>query len=161
MKRNKHLVSISREHHFILLFCWKVRTGVKTNISYKRIRDYVDYFWRHILQPHLEEEEQCLSACREDILVQKALADHQQMKEYAAQLLLQDNGDNKDMLHLADMVDSHTRFEERELFPHLEETLPDAVLENIGRLLATQHAIFKDEYADEFWAPEEKTLTNG
>ena len=55
----------------------------------------------------------------------------------------------KELSKLADMVDEHVRYEERILFPHLEEKLSDEQLEKIGKQI-NEEAI-KDHYEDEFW----------
>jgi hemerythrin-like domain-containing protein len=50
------------------------------------------------------------------------------------------------------MVDNHVRYEERELFPHLEEILTEQQLESIGKQISAQHdPNLKDDFADEFW----------
>lgn len=33
MKRNENLVPLSRDHHFGLLCCWKIRQGIKKEVS--------------------------------------------------------------------------------------------------------------------------------
>jgi hypothetical protein len=44
------------------------------------------------------------------------------------------------------------RYEERELFPHLEDVLSYEQLEWIGKKLKDDHTLeMKDEYTDEFW----------
>lgn len=48
IKRSGHLIQLSREHHFSLLFCWKVRTGIKKNIEKRRIIPYILFFGKNI-----------------------------------------------------------------------------------------------------------------
>ncbi len=55
---------------------------------------------------------------------------------------------------LADLVDDHVRYEERELFPHIEKTLKPAQLEAIGEQLNKHPSILLDEYEDEFWVKQ-------
>jgi hemerythrin-like domain-containing protein len=53
---------------------------------------------------------------------------------------------------IADMVDKHVRFEERELFPHLEVAIEESELAKIGeKLLEMQSEPLQDTYEDEFW----------
>ena len=53
---------------------------------------------------------------------------------------------------LADAVDNHVRYEERELFPHLENVLTEEQLKEIGsKLQTTANAVCNDEFTDEFW----------
>jgi hemerythrin-like domain-containing protein len=50
------------------------------------------------------------------------------------------------------MVDKHVRFEERELFPHLEVAIEESELAKIGeKLLEMQSEPLQDTYEDEFW----------
>ncbi len=53
------------------------------------------------------------------------------------------------LLELADIVDDHIRFEERVLFPHLQEQLSDEQLEKIGEQIVNEP--LTDNYEDEFW----------
>ena len=41
LKRNPNLVPLSREHHFGLLFAWKLKQGLAKNTSLETMRDYV------------------------------------------------------------------------------------------------------------------------
>ena len=56
------------------------------------------------------------------------------------------------MEKLANLVDEHVRYEERELFPHIENSLTGEQLETIGKKLnEAQPVPLKDVYTDEFW----------
>ena len=152
VKRNEHIKKLSREHHFSLLFCWKIRQGLKRGVDVERIRKYVQYFWQHHLQPHFRQEEKVLFAPIKDNQVQRAIRDHKYI-----QLLIQglDDSENNDRTHLAkiaDMVDAHVRYEERVLFPHLERKLNKEQLETIGNLIQKHHpSPLQDQYEDQFW----------
>ena len=53
---------------------------------------------------------------------------------------------------LADMVDEHVRYEERELFPHLEKKFSKEQLENLERYIQKhQPSSLPEQYEDEFW----------
>jgi hypothetical protein len=60
--RNEHIKRLSRKHHFSLLFCWKIRQGLKNNLQPERICEYVQYFWNQNLQQQFREEEKILFA---------------------------------------------------------------------------------------------------
>ena len=151
IKRSASLLSMSKEHHFTLLFCWKIRQGLKNEIDAGRIIKYVQYFEKHLLLPHFTEEETVVFLSSDDYLVQKAIGQHQQIKNLIS--ALPDAKDVASVLQkLAALVDDHVRYEERELFPHLENLLSYEQLESIGKQLKDDHAAeMKDEYADEFW----------
>jgi hypothetical protein len=55
------------------------------------------------------------------------------------------------LLALADTVQNHVRYEEREMFPHLEKVLTDEQLKKIGKQITRQHdQLLKDDFTDEF-----------
>lgn len=152
IKRNKHIVKLSKDHHFTLLFCWKIRNGLKFEAVPGRIIKYVQYFWQYHMQPHFIEEETILFAPIKDTEVQKALDEHARIAEQIKAFdTVGDNAANQ-LSTLANTVDNHVRYEERELFPHLEKVLNDEQLENIGKQIAAHHhPALKDDFADEFW----------
>jgi len=80
IRRNEHITPLSREHHDNLLFCWKIRQGIKLGIERKRMEKYVHYFWQNHIEPHFELEESLLFTDTEDEYVQKVLLEHQQIK---------------------------------------------------------------------------------
>jgi hemerythrin-like domain-containing protein len=60
-------------------------------------------------------------------------------------------------------VETHIRFEERELFPHLEKVFNGQELEDIGAALEQSNATpFEEKYPDEFWVNQhmEKKAAN-
>lgn len=159
IKRNEHIVSLSKDHHLTLLFCWKIRNGLKFEVRSDRIIKYVQYFWQHIMHPHFTEEETLLFAPVKDEAVQRALDEHVQIAQQIN--ALDADGDNaaEQLSALADMVDSHVRYEERELFPHLEKILTNDQLENIGKQITQQHnPLLKDDFSDEFWLKQKNSL---
>lgn len=154
IKRNENLVQLSKDHHTTLLFCWKVRAGLKRNVDTARIKMYVQYFWQAHMQPHFEEEETILFVPVKDAAVQKALDEHagiqQQVEAIASSPVVQP----QQLAALADAVDNHVRYEERELFPHLENILTTDQLTVIGNKLQTASAaVCNDDFTDEFWKP--------
>lgn len=150
MKRHESIAVLSREHHFGLLFCWKIRQGIKKNISAERMRPYVSYFWKNQLQHHFEEEETVLFAnMRDDAQVKQAKTEHTQISQLVKAIVESQNGSIESLQQLADMLDNHIRFEERILFPHIEQTLTALQLSELGKQLSP--TVEKDEYADEFW----------
>ena len=58
----------------------------------------------------------------------------------------------KSLARIADMVNDHVRYEERELFHHLERKLSKEQLGNIGKQIQKQYSSsLTDQYEDEFW----------
>lgn len=151
IKRSVHILQLSKDHHFTLLFCWKIRQGLKQGVDGERIKKYVQHFWDQHMQAHFREEEEILFAPVKDEKVQRALNDHEQIKEQV-NATLQSSGEeaSNKLARLADLVDAHVRYEERELFPHLEKELTTKQLENIGKQLQQQQPL-NDDFEDEFW----------
>jgi hemerythrin-like domain-containing protein len=151
--RNEQIKKLSRDHHFSLLFCWKIRQGLKNNLQPERICEYVQYFWQQNLQQHFREEEKILFAPIKDRQVQRAINEHKQIRHQIEGLAdyLGKNDIQKSLARIADMVDDHVRYEERTLFPHLEKKLKKEQLENIGKQIQKQHSQLIDEYEDQFW----------
>lgn len=153
IKRNEHFKNLSRDHHFSLLFCWKIRQGLKKEVEIERMCKYVQYFWQQHLFTHFKEEESILFAPLNDRPVQKAIREHKQIREQVEDLANCSGNDiRKKLTQLADMVDDHVRYEERELFRHLERKLNNQQLENIGKQIQDRHSSsLQDQYEDEFW----------
>lgn len=153
IKRSKYIIQLSREHHFSLLFCWKIRTGIKKGIDPDRIIPYALYFWAEHLLPHFSEED-ILFERVDDELVRRAYSEHHEINELAKQISTLVGNDSKvvALSRLANLVEEHVRFEERELFPHLEKALEESELAEVGRkLLEIQPEPLQDTYPDEFW----------
>lgn len=150
IKRNENIVKLSRDHHASLLFCWKLRQGIKYHSSIERMVKYVQYFWNQHFTPHFKEEEEFLFAPLKDKTVNKAIEDHIHIKASVDEIINQGSENKQEKLSaLADMVDEHVRYEERILFPHLEKKLTVEQLENIGSKIAGES--LKDNYEDTFW----------
>ena len=150
LKRNPHIVKLSQDHHASLMFCWKIRQGIKYHVAAERMIKYVQYFWEHHFSSHFKEEEEFLFAPLHDEKIQKAVNDHQKIKTFVSEIAFPGSEDPGDLLlELADMVDDHVRFEERTLFPHIENELSEDELENIGKQITD--APLKDNYEDAFW----------
>src|SRR5215469_4060165 len=150
IRRNKNIVSLSQDHHAGLLFCWKIRQGLKHEIDPGRIKAYVHYFWQHHLRPHFKEEEAFLFILPDNPGIARAKDEHYRIGVVVEAIL---TGPSEEALRLlpalADTVDNHIRFEERELFPHLEKQLSETQLESIGRHINEKPHLpdaWKDEY---------------
>jgi hemerythrin-like domain-containing protein len=153
MKRHESIVALSREHHFGLLFCWKIRQGIKKQVLTERMRPYVQYFWGTHLQQHFEEEQTLLFATLKDSLCEQAISEHKHIRQLVEAIAQAETVQVSELNLLADALDNHIRFEERTLFPHLEKQLSDAKLTDLGKRLQQSHQVpEKDDYPDEFWA---------
>jgi hemerythrin-like domain-containing protein len=153
IRRNENIVKLSKDHHFSLLFCWKIREGIKMKIPSGRIIKYVEYFKANFLLPHFKEEEKILFAALKDRPVEKAIEQHKEINNLVSDLIKNKVlNPAKQLEKLVELLDDHVRYEERQLFPHIEKSLKQAQLEVIGKQLNEEHpSLLKDEYEDEFW----------
>lgn len=160
IRRSRELRVLSRQHHAGLLFCWKLRQGIRLGVETGRMSRYVDFFWKSELQPHFKEEERLLFFNYSDPLVSQAKNEHTLLKTQIEQIIVSGNGTTIQQLYtIAENVDDHIRFEERILFPHLEATLTKEELESIGRsLMVDDEKIYLEDYEDEFWKDRRTSL---
>lgn len=152
IKRTEYIVPLSRDHHAGLLFCWKIKEGVRKNIPGERILAYVNFFSEQHLRPHFREEEALLFSRIDDDLCRRGKTEHRMLEERIIQLNRR-GAQAQEYLSFAELLSNHIRFEERVLFPYLEATLPPATLKQVGEYLSAQHpAAYVDNYKDAFWA---------
>lgn len=151
VRRSPYIIKLSRDHHAGLLFCWKIRQGQRLTVDLERIKEYVAYFSHEHLASHFEEEEKYLFASQiQDDLVQRAMNEHKNIRHLSAAIAGASGEKLASLLdEIANTVDEHIRFEERTLFPHMEQVLSETQLKKISTQL--DHEPEKDIYADEFW----------
>lgn len=152
LKRSKALIEFSRDHHFGLLLAWKIRKGLKIEINPERISDYVLHFYENDLALHFREEEEFLfvQLSSDDPLRVRAENDHAQVYKYIESLRRQPV-DKSSLPLLADLLESHIRFEERELFPQLERALGEERLLELTIHSAPRQRDLDETWNDPFW----------
>ncbi|HTI07910.1 MAG TPA: hemerythrin domain-containing protein [Puia sp.] len=152
IKRHQAMASFSRDHHSGLLLVWKIRQGLLNSIDPERIGDYVLFFYKEDLEKHFRDEEKLLF-CKlspDDSLRKQAETDHQLV--YAMMADLENKKDYKDLLHsIADRLEKHIRFEERELFNHLQDILSSEELETIAKRFPIDSKAPDEAWKDKFW----------
>jgi iron-sulfur cluster repair protein YtfE (RIC family) len=145
--RNEFLKPISREHHHGLLFCWKIRTGLKRQIALVRIKKYSDWFWINYLKQHFDFEEKYIFPIlgNENKLIKKALEEHSKIKT----LFETTEISIENLTILEKELESHIRFEERILFNEIQDNATHEQLHKIEQ----NHTLveFIDSITDQFW----------
>ncbi len=152
IKRNAAIVKFSKDHHFALLLVWKIREGLKKSIDAARIRKYIIHFFETDLVYHFKEEEELLfnKLPKENPLRIQAEADHKNIKQMVEEF--RKNADGKNLLEqFADTLEKHIRFEERELFNHLQENISEKILAEIASSLKTREHDDDTTWNDIFW----------
>lgn len=150
LKRSPHLQPLSRQHHEGLLAVWKIREGLRNGTAQATIAGFAQWFWDTHLQAHVQREEKWLVPLlpTENLLVQKMLNDHKSIESLfqSATAAATDGA----LRQLADALEAHIRFEERELFPFIESIVAE---ENLAAMYPFLEAFATGvKWTDEFWA---------
>jgi hypothetical protein len=155
IKRNENLLWLSRDHHHGLMLGWKVKQGLQNGTDLREIAAYVHFSWVHAIMPHFRDEEQYLFVALPEKDGKRCLAEAQHT--YLGQLAEIINDGSRILCEhifeeFSEMMDKHIRFEEKILFPYLEQKLNSEQLNKIGWQLEQTHAVkFVDNWHHEFW----------
>ncbi len=146
IKRDDFLKPLSREHHHGLLFCWKIRSGIRKNIEISRIVAYTNWFYQNYLIPHFNFEDNFIYP----VLTDSHEAIIQATEEHLSIKSLFDNAQNDTviLLSIAQQIENHIRFEERVIFNLIQELVSPKQIEQIESNFTNQPFI---EYEDPFW----------
>ena len=147
MKRHEALVQLSRDHHFGLLLCWKLKEGLKKEVSVVRMSKYIGLFYLQNLKPHFaEEEETIFKVLGEDHpLIKEAISQHRTFEKMIGEVFKTP----AQIEEFRALLELHIRTEERQIFPEIEKQATEEQLEN---LLKLDHPELKEpEYDDIFW----------
>jgi len=147
IKRHKALQPLSRQHHFGLLFSWKIRKGFGKNVAPERMMKYANWFYEHEIGPHFHDEEKYLFPIMEpeNELVERALKEHRRINR-----LFHDTEDPERSLHrLEEELDAHIRFEERILFNEIQKVATPDQLKKIDEIHSDLEKT--PDYDDPFW----------
>ena len=152
IKRHQAIVSFSKDHHFGLLLVWKIRQGLNKAVNPERISNYVTFFFKEDLEKHFKEEEQLLYGKLpvDDLLRNEAESDHEAISNIITAIQKKKN-DTQLLYKLADELERHIRFEERELFNHLQNNITNANLEEIAKRFPNSTKEMDENWADKFW----------
>lgn len=155
IKRSKELAPLSREHHDGLLFAWKIKQGLANNTAITTLVNYTRWFWTNHIKPHFKDEEKALVKYlpADNPLVKQMFKEHQQIRDLI--ISLDKEPDANALQLLAEFLNNHIRFEERQLFNYAEQELTPEQLNEVFNDLSDTHHCNTDEAAtgwkDEFW----------
>lgn len=126
MKRSTALQPLSREHHTALTLakaCERAAQSCDEGVVAKACQRAIRAFSAE-LEPHFQVEEQSLlpllRSAETQSLVQRTMADHQQLRALLDDLR---RNDREALSSFGKGLSAHVRFEERELFPVIENLL--------------------------------------
>jgi iron-sulfur cluster repair protein YtfE (RIC family) len=98
---------------------------------------YVRDFWHSDLKRHFKEEETIVFPLipADDVMVQQALSEHRSLSGIVGQLTEKPGEADALLTAFAVLLRAHIRFEERDLFPHIEQLATDDDLLCAGKKL--------------------------
>jgi hemerythrin-like domain-containing protein len=143
MKCHPALIPLSRDHHAGLVQALRLRRAAASGDASARLvaaRDFVDFF-RNEERVHLRDEEEELFPLllrhvrSQPAPLREARAQHMQLEGFARKLDIALAAGIVDRVTLAaagELLDAHIRLEERQLFPLVEELVPEDELRRLG-----------------------------
>jgi len=151
IKRSVQLQPLSREHHDGLLFVWKIKQGLEKRISPERLKRFASWYWRNHIRPHFFQEEKVLVPFMPEghPMAVQLKKEHDYIRELI--IRIDREPDPHDFSRLANLLETHIRFEERELFQYLEQHLSQEQLSQIAEKLEQHPVSCTEEWKDEFW----------
>jgi len=152
IKRSKQLAPLSREHHDGLLFAWKIKQGIDNHAPVETMRKYALWYWQQHIKPHFYQEEKILlpHLPADNPMRNRLKEEHDHIRELIIGLDDESGADKRHLTILSDLLNKHIRFEERELFPFMEELLTPEQLDQVFKELE-EHPLSCEEWKDEFW----------
>ena len=142
---------LSHDHHEGLMLVWKIRQGLNKMIAPERITAYICWFWEHHLEKHFREEEIYLVPLVDpgNEGINRMLREHRELE--FMRVRLKSEPDTSMLKQFAQSLNDHIRFEERELFPFIEQSLSAGALQEVSRKLSVDEKICA-VWEDEFWS---------
>ena len=160
MKRYPSLRPFSDDHHQGLVNARRLRRAASGEgaSSVDTARDFLD-FWQTDTSLHFRKEEEVLlpvlarhGGDLDEQAILQMLTQHARIRGLAMQLsdeLEQDNIREDTLRNLGEQLEAHIRLEEREVFPLIEETLPERALQEV----ASRLEVFEPGVPHEPWVP--------
>ena len=143
MKRHPALIPLSRDHHTGLVQAVRLRRAAADGDASARLaaaRDFGEFFSSEE-RVHLRDEEEELFPLllrhvpSQPALLREAHAQHVQLQGFARKLAIAGAAgivDRETLAAAGELLDAHIRLEERQLFPLIEELVPDDELRRLA-----------------------------
>jgi len=133
MKRHKSLALLSSDHHHGLNIAkmLSTREGINSIGTEDACKKLADFFNNELVNHFSEEETFLVPPLKDNELIKRMCEEHNKLRGIFASLGSVDNLKNT-LLTFGNLLEKHIRFEERELFPMIESTLPESTLIRIG-----------------------------
>jgi iron-sulfur cluster repair protein YtfE (RIC family) len=138
LARHHALLTLSHDHHIALVVAQRLKRASAATAEGAR-RAFLDY-WRPDGSEHFREQEEILLptlarfADPEHPVVARVLTDHVRIRRFAMDVA--GGAPDLELLHmLGARLEQHVRLEERELFPLIEQVVPESDLMHLASVL--------------------------
>lgn len=144
------LKPLSAEHEDGLLFASRIRIGLKKHVPLENLRDYTLWYWTNHIRPHFFQEEKILMPWLPagHPLINRVKEEHHYIRELI--LGIDDEVERRTLTVLCDLIENHIHFEEKEVFPFMEENLDRELMDKISGMI-DKHPLQSVEWKDKFW----------
>ncbi len=155
MKREVQLQPLSHQHHNGLMVVLLLKKGVEKNAAIETMNDFIVTVWNAELRNHFIKEEVYLHP--HVLQIPSLMEKYEQMKTEHHQIRqLVDairNGDSSSerITSFYTLLEKHIRFEERDLFPFIEEQIQPQQLLELGKSLEHLESRACSDYPVKFW----------
>jgi Hemerythrin HHE cation binding domain len=140
VQRSDALAPLSRDHHQALETALRLRRATDETLDAALAR--LSSFWASVGRRHFEIEEELLLPALSDerwaAMAERVRSEHADIRHRAAEL--EQEPTVEAARELGERLNAHVRFEERELFAHLEAALDATELERLGRAVEEAEA---------------------
>lgn len=154
IKRSEELQPLSRQHHNGLLFCLLLQKGIKKQADLEVMKEFIQSFWYKDLHHHFDLEEIYLTPLSNHYAGLKDGLDRMMKEHYEIKNIINENSINisyRSIDELRAQLNVHIRFEEKELFPLIEQTITEQQRHSIGSILAHEKDDNCMNYPIKFW----------
>jgi iron-sulfur cluster repair protein YtfE (RIC family) len=138
MNRDRALIPLTHDHHHALAQARRLRAAASGDSAKRRdgAAAFLDFFGTEVIS-HFREEEELLFPLLVEVsevvprLLERVLLEHVQIHCLVRRLrrgLENDALDAAGMLEVGELLEAHIRFEERQLFPLIEQAVPASLL---------------------------------
>jgi hemerythrin-like domain-containing protein len=124
MTRHPSLVSLSHDHHDVLVMCKRIAASAGDDAALSQLCEFVLQRFSTEIEPHFDHEERHIFPCMRgvhDAQVHRAVSEHATLRGLTTRIA---DGDGDALLRFGELLMEHVRFEERELYP-LSEAMMD------------------------------------
>lgn len=157
IRRHKGLQTLSREHHFALLYGKRLQNYRDAEQpwlerGWAELRQRLRDFWENALAVHFAAEEQHLPWDRiAPRWRERLLQEHSQIERLWQEVSAAAAPPRAALAQLGEALCDHARWEDRELFPVIEANVPESELEAVAVRIGEMPA------ADPAWLPPRPT----